>query len=137
MNKRVILLETALILGVSMFLTLLGVTHPAPLLMVRPMWVLVMLTLQKLKILLVPLAGVQAVSNAIHNSSGAPTNGGTQSVSSKVAGSSVAQATQCPSDPPVDSHPPAQVVQPQSGQPLQTDNKDVFVDSSEGSDIED
>ena len=78
------------------------------------------------------------VTNAVHDSS----NGGTQSGSSLDAGSSGVQTSpqailpSGSSDLPVDPHSSAQVVQQQPGQPLQTDNQDVFVDASDGSDIE-
>ena len=84
-----------------------------------------------------PPVGSQ-VTNAVHDSS----NGGAQSGSSLDAGSSGVQTSPQAilpggsSDPPVDPHFSTQVVQQQPGQPLQTDNEDVFVDASDSSDIE-
>ena len=82
------------------------------------------------------------VTDAIHDSSGAPANSGAQSLSGLDGGSFGVQASlqDAPSggssDPPVDPHPPAQVVQPRSDKLLQTDCEDLFVDASDGSDIE-
>ena len=78
------------------------------------------------------------VTNAVHDSC----NGRAQLGSSLDAGSSRVQTSLQAilpggsSDSPVDPHSSAQVVQQQPGQPFQTDNEDVFVDASDGSDIE-
>ena len=82
--------------------------------------------------------GGSHVTNAVHDSS----SGGAQSGSSLDAGSSGVQTSPQAilpggsSDPPIDFHSSAQAVQQQPGQPLQTDSEDVFVDASDGSDIE-
>ena len=81
--------------------------------------------------------GGSHVTNAVHD----PSNGA-QSGSILDAGSSGVQTSPQAtlpggsSDPPVDPHSSAQAVQQQPGQPLQTDSEDVFVDASDGSDIE-
>ena len=89
MNKRVILLETALILGVLMFLTLLGsISSDAPVYGEAHVGSRDIDPLRVHDSSGAPANGeALTVTKTVHDSSGAPANGGGQSASSVDAGS--------------------------------------------------